>query len=242
MTSFTTKKANTPYFILFMFITCSFLSPSIFAESKKDTSSKWLSDWEVVGDDARISAECRQHKSKINQCKFIATSDHSLESLAAVIMDVNKFTEWAVSVSKSERVFQEEEPEKVYVYTNYDFVGAYDRDAVTLYTPEYDKTINRVRITFQTVDKDVPKEDLRLVRFPLMAGYWQFTKLENGKTEIELLSFTMPGGVVQKTLYYLYNIAYVDASFETIAALEKQALKPQYQQFNVAALNLKRLP
>jgi hypothetical protein len=211
----------------------------VFAEPKLGASPNWLSDWAVVGDDARISAECRQHKSKINQCKFVTTSDQSLESLTAVIMDVNKFTEWAVSVSKSERVFQEEEPENIYVYTNYDFVGAYDRDAVTLYTPEYDMTNNRVRITFQTVDKDTPKEDLRLVRFPLMAGYWQFTKLPNGKTEIELLSFTMPGGIVQKTLYYLYNIAYVDASFETIMALEQQASKPRYKQFSIAALNLK---
>jgi hypothetical protein len=239
MTPFTANKINTPHIVLLLFIVLSYLSSSVLAESKKETSPNWLSDWETVGDDARISAECRQHKSKINQCKFVATSDQSLESLTAVIMDVNKFTEWAVSVSRSERIFQDEEPEKVYVYTNYDFVGAYNRDAVTLYTPEYDKTKNRVRITFQTVDKDVPKEDLRLVRFPLMAGYWQFTKLPNGKTEIELLSFTMPGGIVQKTLYYLYNIAYVDASFETIVALEQQANKPRYKQFNVAALSLK---
>jgi len=239
MATRTTNKAYTSHIALFLSILCTLLSPIVFAESNKQISPTWLSDWEATGDDARISAECRQHKSKINQCKFVTTSDVSLESLTAVIMDVNKFTEWAVSVSKSDRVFQEEDPEKVFVYTNYDFVGAYNRDAVTLYTPEYDASKNRIRITFQTVDKDVPKEDLRLVRFPLMAGYWQFTKLPNGKTEIELLSFTMPGGVVQKTLYYLYNIAYVDASFETIVALEIQANKPRYGQFNIAALNLK---
>jgi len=238
MKTSTADKVYIPYIALFLSILCAFASPSVFAEAKKDTSPSWLSDWEAAGDDERISAECRQHKSKINQCKFVTRSDVSLESLTAVIMDVNKFTEWAVSVSRSERVFQEKDPEKVYVYTNYDFVGAYDRDAVTLYTPEYDESKKRVRVTFQTVDKDVPKEDLRLVRFPLMAGYWQFTKLPTGKTEIELLSFTMPGGVVQKTLYYLYNRAYVDASFDTIRALEKQAQKPRYGQFNIAALNL----
>jgi len=239
MTTSTTNNINIiPPIALFISLLCTFTSPLVFSETTKQTSKNWLSGWEAAGDDERISAECRQHKSKINQCKFVTTSDVSLESLTAVIMDVNKFTEWAVSVSRSERIFQEEEPDKVYVYTNYDFVGAYDRDAVTLYTPEYDESSNRVRITFQTVDKDAPKEDLRLVRFPLMAGYWQFTKLANGKTEIELLSFTMPGGVVQKTLYYLYNKAYVDASFETIVALEKQANKPRYGQFNIAALSL----
>lgn len=216
--------------IIFTLFSC-----SAYAESR---SNNWLSDWESTGNDSRIHAECRQHKSKINQCKFVATSDKSLASLTAVIMDVDKFTEWAVSVSRSERILRNEEPDKLYVYTNYEFVGAYDRDAVTLYTPDYDDAKKRMRITFQTVDKEAPKEDLRLVRFPLMAGYWQFTELDNGKTEIELLSFTMPGGVVQKTLYYLYNKAYVDASFETIVALEKQAEKPRYAQFNVAALSL----
>lgn len=239
MTRNTVNKTYSPPIALLVFMACTFLSSGSLAEPQKSISPNWLSGWEVVGDDERISAECRQHKSKINQCKFVTSSDQSLESLTAVIMDVNKFTEWAVSVSRSERILQEEEPEKVYVYTNYDFVGAYDRDAVTLYTPEYDISKNRVRITFQTVDKEAPKEDLRLVRFPLMAGYWQFTRLANGKTEIELLSFTMPGGVVQKTLYYLYNKAYVDASFETIEALEKQADKPRYKQFNIAALSLK---
>lgn len=228
-----------PFIAVMLFLVFSTLSTYVFSDAISENSATWLSGWETVGSDPRIKAKCRQHKSKINQCKFVAQSSQTLESLTAVIMDVNHFTEWAVSVSKSKRVFEDEEPQKVYVYTNYEFVGAYDRDAVTLYTPEYDTEKNRARITFQTVDKSLPKEDLRLVRFPLMAGYWQFTTLENGQTEIELLSFTMPGGVVQKTLYYLYNKAYIDASFDTIVALEKQASKPRYKQFNVAALNTK---
>lgn len=190
----------------------------------------WLSTWESAGQEQGVSAECRQHKSKINQCRFRYTTDVSVEALSSVIMDVDHFTEWAESVSFSKRVFEQEDPSQTYVYTNYNFVGAYDRDAVTLYTPEYHAAEKRMRITFKTVNREVPNTDLRLVRFPLMAGYWQFTELPSGLTEIEHLSFTMPGGAVQKTLYYLYNVAYVDASFVTVRALERQARKSKYQQ------------
>ncbi len=190
---------------------------------------QWLSTWEAQETQDGISAECRQHKTKINQCRFRYITDVSVDALSSVILDVEHFTEWAESVSVSERVFENESSPGIYVYTNYDFVGAYDRDAVSLYTPDYDEANKRMRITFQSVDKNVPKRDMRLVRFPLMAGYWQFTELASGKTEIEHLSFTLPGGVVQKTLYYLYNVAYVDASYVTIKALERQARKDRYR-------------
>jgi len=202
--------------------------------NKKET--QWLSEWEAKGEDPRISAECRQHSSNINQCRFRMVSDVPLDALGAVILDVDHFTEWAKSVSESRRVFTEESGEGIYVYTTYDFVGAYDRDAVSVYTPDYRPDEQRIRITFQTVKRDVPVTDFRLVRFPLMAGYWQFTRLENGQTEIEHQSFAMPGGVVQKALYYLYNTAYVDASFETLRALENQARKPKYRERSLATL------
>lgn len=206
------------------------LSSALALADSASGQSGWLSDWESAGQEQGVSAECRQHKTKINQCRFTYTTDVSVAALSSVIMDVDRFTEWAESVSLSQRVFEQEDPSQTYVYTNYDFVGAYDRDAVTLYTPEYEADSKRMRITFQTVKRDLPNRDLRLVRFPLMAGYWQFTELPSGKTEIEHLSFTLPGGAVQKTLYYLYNVAYVDASFVTVRALERQARKQEYQQ------------
>jgi hypothetical protein len=88
--------------------------------------------------------------------------------------------------------------------------------------------LNKTKIDFITVDKPVEKKDLRLVRFPLMAGYWQFTEKENGKTEIELLTFSLPGGMVQNVLYSLFNIGSLDASFETMLAIQKQARLPEY--------------
>jgi len=207
-----------------------FSATTIAGDVKTEGESNWLTEWQQERSEGEIRSQCRQHVSKIKQCKFNAIVDESAHSLSSVILDVENFKEWALSVNVSDRVnFEDEEGDDIFVYTTYQFVGANNRDALSRYTLERDEQNNSVKIKFITVDKEIEKRDLRLVRFPLMAGYWQFTQLGNGKTEIEHLSFTLPGGLVQKVMYPLYNIAYLDSSFDTIRALQKQAHKPQYK-------------
>lgn len=191
-------------------------------------SNKWTSDWEEESPKNGVSAECRTHTSNIKQCRFTTESDIPVESLTAVVMDVNRFKDWAVSVLESDQIIYNESDEDLYVYTVYQFTGAYNRDALTRYRKTDFPDLNRTKIDFITVDKPVEKKDLRLVRFPLMAGYWQFTKKDNGKTEIQLLTFSLPGGMVQNVLYSLFNIGSLDASFETMEAIQKQASLPEY--------------
>lgn len=207
-----------------------FLASNLFASTDKAIqSTKWLSEWKQERSEDGISSQCRQHVSKIMQCRFNLRVDESSDVLTAVIQDAEGFKEWAVSVLISDRVIYDEADPDTYVYTTYNFTGAYNRDALSRYSLTTDLDGRRNRISFITVDKPYEKRDLRLVRFPLMAGYWQFTQLDNGQTEIEHQSFTQPGGLVQSTLYHLFNIAYLDSSFDTIRALLKQAKKPRYQ-------------
>ena len=233
------------------------LSPSL--NAAEAGSSQWLSPWEMKGAGDGIQAVCRQHKTKINQCKITKVFDASLTALTAVITDVENFKSWAISVMQSDRIFpsnvlpstasssnllssgarpskipQPSSLEDIYVYTTYHFTGAYNRDAISRYTFDQNPETKVVRITFKTVDIPLPKVDLRLVRFPLMAGYWQFAPLKNGKTQVELMSFALPGGIVQKTLYYLYNTANLEASFDTIRALMAEVKKAKYQNASLS--------
>tara|TARA_R110002072_G_scaffold99983_6_gene219988 strand:+ start:11644 stop:12360 length:717 start_codon:yes stop_codon:yes gene_type:complete len=191
-------------------------------------NNKWNSDWEDERTEKGVSAQCRTHITNIKQCRFTTESDLPIASLSAVIMDVNRFKEWAVSVIESDQIVYDENDQDTYVYTVYHFTGAYNRDALTRYRRTDFPGVNRTKIDFITVNKPVEKKDLRLVRFPLMAGYWQFTKKENGKTEIELLTFSLPGGIVQNVLYSLFNVGSLDASFETMQTIQKQASLPEY--------------
>lgn len=191
-------------------------------------TNNWISDWESEGEEEGVKATCRMHVTNIKQCKFKTESDIPVAALSAVIMDVNRFKEWAVSVLSSEQIIYSETDTDVYVYTTYHFTGAYNRDAVSRYRKAEFPDEKRTIIDFISVDKPVEKKDLRLVRFPLMAGYWQFTEKENGKTEIELLTFSLPGGLVQSTLHTLFNIGFIDASYETMRVVQQQASLPEY--------------
>lgn len=228
-------------FIFLGLISILYSSALLATENSGETSTKspqWLTDWQQERSEGGISSECRKHVSKIMQCRFKVVVDESHEALTAVIQDVEGFKEWAISVLISERVMYEESDPDTYVYTTYNFTGAYNRDALSRYSMVTDMEGRRNRINFITVDKPYEPRDLRLVRFPLMAGYWQFTSLGNGQTEIEHQSFTQPGGLVQSTLYHLFNVAYLDSSFDTIRALLAQAKRPKYQDALESGLSI----
>lgn len=184
-----------------------------------DEAHTWLSDWEEHDGDEEFTTQCRKHSSDIKQCIFTTQTDTPIAALANAVRDVSKFTEWAESVAVSKQVPKLELGEETVVYTEYTFSGAYDRFAVTRYDTEQFEEEQRIRVSFKTINTPSLNPDPGLIRFPLMAGYWDFTVLENGKTQIKHKSFTLPGGSIQKTLSYFYNIAYIDASYETIRNL-----------------------
>lgn len=196
-----------------------------YAEEEQKT---WLSEWEQESADEGFEARCRMHKSNVKQCIFTTRTRTSLDALSAVVLDVNNFTSWAESVAISKRMPEFEESGSVVVYTEYSFAGAYDRFAVTRYETKAKPEAKTVRVSFKTIDEKGLNPDLRLIRFPLMAGYWEFRTLSNGETEIEHKSFTLPGGAVQKNLHYFYNIAYLEASYETIRNLIQLAQTQPY--------------
>jgi ribosome-associated toxin RatA of RatAB toxin-antitoxin module len=213
-------------FSLLAFILLGF---TVTAANATQKEAQWSSDWEQRDGKEGIRAQCRQHKNNIEQCKFTVVVNESVSALSAVITDVANYKTWVDSILISELLSSPDLVNEILVYVTYNFIGAYDRDAVLLYTPKQDPETKAVKIIFKTVDKEIPKTDLRLVRFPLLAGYWQFKPLNNGTTEIEHMSFAPPGGVVQKTLYYVYNMSYFNATFDTIHALLNEAQKDKYQ-------------
>lgn len=191
-------------------------------------NESWISEWAAHDGDEGFETRCRKHKSKIKQCVFSTVSSVPLSALVSAVRDVNNFTQWADSVRISQRIPELEENNETVVYTEYSVSGAYDRFAVTRYETEQFPAEQRVRVRFNTIDEPGLSPDLRLVRFPIMAGYWQFQTLDNGLTLIEHKSFTLPGGAVQRNLAFFYNIAYLDASYETIRNLIKFAEKEPY--------------
>ena len=194
-------------------------SQPAFAQTELVDAELWITDWEEHDGDEGFETRCRKHESKIKQCVFSTVSSAPLPALANAVRDVNRFTEWAESVRESQRIPELEQDNEIVVYTEYSVSAGYDRFAVTRYETEQYPEEQRVRVRFHTFDAPGLNSDLELVRFPIMKGYWQFQTLENGQTLIEHESFTLPGGAIQRNLAFFYNIAYLDASYETIQNL-----------------------
>lgn len=194
-----------------------------------ETSSQWLSDWESIGQKQGVSGECRQHTTKINQCRTTTIIDADLSEITALLLDGDAVASWAPNTLSSETIPEHTDGSVVTVYATYHFPGAIDRDSVIQSTAEQDPETKAVKIKFYSLDIKGPKKDLRLVRFPLMAGSWTLTPLASGKTRVQHLNFSLPGGIVQKSLYYMYNLGLKDASFDTIEALKEAVQRPAYQ-------------
>lgn len=190
----------------------------------------WLSDWQSIGERDGISGECRQHKSKINQCRMSTVVEADLSEITALLMDGSGVATWAPSTLSSEVIDAlSAKANEVTVYMTYNFPGASNRDTVTRSTATQDPQSKVVKIKFQSLNIEGPKKDLRLVRFPLMAGSWTLTPLGPKRTQVVHLNLSLPGGMVQQNLHYLYNMGAKDASFDTIAALKQAVQRPQYQ-------------
>lgn len=204
-------------------------STHVHAESHANSSTTWLSDWESIGEKSNIQGECRQHKSKINQCRMTTEVNASLSELVALLLDGDAVASWAPNTLSSETLPEHSSDSVVTVYMTYHFPGAINRDTVTQSSVEQDPKSKQVKVKFRSLNITGPKKDLRLVRFPLMAGSWTLTPISENKTKLEHLNLSLPGGLVQKNLHYLYNLGVEDASFDTILALKEAVKRPEYQ-------------
>jgi len=204
------------------------LTTATFATERK-TDPKWLSEWHYIVEDQGVSGQCRQHVSKINQCRLVTTIDADLTAITALLLDGDAVSSWAPNTLSSESLARNHASHEVTVYATYAFPGARNRDAVTYSIAEQNTQTGVVKIKFHSLNIQGPKTDLRLVRFPLIAGSWTLTPLGKGQTRVEHLNLSLPGGVVQDNLYMLYNLGLKDASFDTLHALRQAVQRDEYR-------------
>lgn len=205
------------------------IAQNTFADDKK---SRYLSDWEDEGDYEGVKIECRQHVTKINQCRYTTTTDFNPITLLAVNIDASNLSKWMNNVTYAEQ-FDKKHDLDYKVYMTYHFPGARDRDSVTHSTVTFDDSDKSIQLNFRsTKHKDKPK-DLKFVRFPAIKGHWKFTPTKNGKTDIEYMVIALPGEYVQKHLHMIYNFSNKEAGAKTIVNLLEMAKDPKYKQAKI---------
>lgn len=205
-------------------IIIAFLAGPVLSDTQ---NKKWLSDWEESEAYENVQIECRQHISKINECRYTTYSDLSPDALLAVNIDGPNLKNWMANMLHTEQ-FDIKSPFNYKVYTTYNFPGARNRDSVTHSIVTFDEAKKSVRLQFKSVKHPDKPKDLRYVRFPAITGFWEFTELPSGQTKIVYQNIGLPGEYVQKVLYALYNYSTKEAGAKTVVNLLSEAKKPEY--------------
>jgi len=204
---------------------CLLASPLTYGDAKQ-TSTIWLDDWsdpEIVDG---VKVECRQHKSRINACRYTAQTPLPPETLLAVNIDGPTLHQWMTNVMSTE-VIEKRSPFDYFLYTTFNFPGARNRDSVTHSLVRYDANKRSYELDFKTAKHPNKPADLRFVRFEHIVGKWEFKKTPGG-SEIVYTNLGLPGEYVQKMLFTLYNFSNREAGVKTINNLREHAQQDQY--------------
>lgn len=204
--------------------------------SPPKASSQWLSSWESLEEEDGVSGLQRQHKSKIYQYKMNALIDANAATIAALLLDGNGVASWAPGTLSSEEIERADDESRNVVYATYHFPGAVNRDSLIESTARYNPENGEIKINFKSLNKKGPKKDLRLVRFPLVAGSWTLRPTADGQTHVTHLNLALPGGIVQDNLFYVYNIGARQSAFDTLKALGKAVDNDKYRHTSLVFL------
>lgn len=196
-------------------------------------NKNWLTEWMQEDTYEGIEVLCRQHKSKINECRYTAITDIPRDTLLAVNIDGPNLKNWMVNLLQTEP-FDIKSPFDYKIYSTYNFPGARNRDSVTHSRVTWDREQNSVRLDFESVKHPEKPKDLRFVRYPVIKGFWEFTTLSDGRTKVVYQNIGLPGEYVQKVLYPLYNYSTREAGAKTVANLLLEAQKPEYSDSKIA--------
>lgn len=202
------------------------LAPSLSYADAKSKRSIWLDEWSEAEIVDGVTVECRQHKSRINACRYTANTNLPAETLLAVNIDGPTLHQWMANVMSTE-VVEKRSPFDYYIYTTFNFPGARNRDSVTHSTVRYDAKNQSYILDFKSATHPEKPDDLTFVRFEHIVGKWEFKKTAKG-SQVVYTNLGLPGEYVQKMLFSLYNFSNREAGVKSINNLLVHAQKEQY--------------
>jgi len=201
----------------------------LFSTNLLAKKSNWLTDWEVKDKDDGITIECREHKTKINECRYVTEVENiTVDALLAVNIDGPNLNSWTDNLISCE-VIEKKHPLDYQLYMKWSFPGAINRDSITHTTVTHDAKRGYSKLSFRTVKNQKKPKDLSFVRFQAMKGTWEFEDMHNGKTKITLTQIALPGEYVQSILYSLYNLSNRMSTRKTLVSLIDIAKTEKYR-------------
>ena len=176
------------------------------------------------------AADIQVYTSKVPGSKYHAVSattviDARLESVIALIMDLDNCDKWAPLCKKAyvqERI--SETNNYVYSLKDIPFPGR-DRDAVTHVLWEKDSQSGVVSMTSEAVGGRVDKVK-GVIRIKEANAGWRFTPQANGVVKVESFAHVNPASSIPK---WLLNRLLVGSPYKTMKNIQKKMAEGLYQ-------------
>jgi len=173
--------------------------------------------WMFVRQEDGIKMYNRQSaQSKFNDIKIETDLPGNLTQIAAILLDVGKYTEWAYATKSAVVVKKISNDEFIY-YSEIDVPWpANNRDFYAHCKATFDPASRSLKVTSVSI-KDYLPEKKNIVRIPLSKGLWNITAVSDKMIHVEYILEFDPGGIVPA---WLLNLFSTKGPMETFANLK----------------------
>ena len=187
--------------------------------------------WELKRDKGDIVVYIRETEgSDIKDLKFETELEASLNSIAAILMNVEGFDDWVYSSEISKTVEQISDTEVIY-YNIIDFPWPLsNRDLVLRSRFWQDDATKAIHSQTYSVHDFLPEED-GLVRMTKADIHWIFTPIGNGKVKLVYTLSTDPGGSIPA---WMINLAADQGPLMTMVKFKEEIEKEKYRNAKLA--------
>jgi hypothetical protein len=162
--------------------------------------------------------------SSFNDVRVEVDLHGSVDQLAAILLDVNKYTEWAYATRKSELIKQLG-PTKLIYYSEIEVPWpATDRFFYALFEMTRDPAGKSIQVISASTPYDgpAPKD---LVRVPYSKGSWNVTQISKNSVHVDYILELNPGGSLPAWILNLFSTKGPLETFENIKS-KMQLLNP----------------
>jgi hypothetical protein len=163
------------------------------------------SDWMFTKEQDGIKMYSRPSKqSKFNDIKVEAEFAGTVEQLTSILVNVEKYTDWAYATKSSVLIKKISRTEFIY-YSEIDVPWpANNRDFYAHCKVTFDSSTHSAKVVSSSI-KDYQPEKKNIVRIPISNGTWNISSIGNKKLHVEYILQLDPGGTVPAWLLNLFS-------------------------------------
>lgn len=181
--------------------------------------------WVLKSDEDGIQLYSRSvPASPFKALKTVCTLQTSLSSVAAVLLDVMRTSEWVYGTSTCS-ILKQESPSVVYYYAEMGMPWPVtNRDFIIKISMMQDPVTKVITVLAENQPDFIP-EKKKLVRIRSSSGKWRIEPLSNGRVRIEYQLYVEPGGSVPSALMNMFS---GKGPVESFKNLRKRVVMKEY--------------